>query len=60
MSQRTLPAQFKAPSSRKGKKQTSLELQAKKSRVELTLKQKRAIIDEAKKRVSILKMWKEL
>ena len=50
MSQRRLPAQFKAPSSRKGKKQTSLELQAKKPRLELSLKLKCAIIDEAKKR----------
>ena len=50
-SKRQLPTQLrKLPSSRKGKKLTPAELQAKKPRVELNLKQKCAIIDEAKRR----------
>ncbi len=45
-----MPAHLKQISSRKGKKQTPAQLSARKSRVELTLKQKCEIIDEAKKR----------
>jgi len=51
MSQRQLPAHFRGtPASRKGKKLTPAQLQAKKPQVELTLKQKSDIIDEAKRR----------
>ncbi len=50
MNKRQVPAHLKQVSSRKGKKQTPAQLSARKSRVELTLKQKCEIIDEAKKR----------
>ncbi len=50
MNKRQVPAHLKQVSSRKGKKQTPAQLSARKSRVELTLKQKCEIIDESKKR----------
>lgn len=50
MSQRQLPAQLREQCSRKRKKLTQAQLKARKPRVELTLKQKSDIIDEAKKR----------
>ena len=51
MSQRQFPAQLrKLSSSRKGKKLTPAELRAKKPRVELSFKQKCAIMDEVKRR----------
>ncbi len=57
MSRRHQPAQLKKlPNSRKGKKLTQAELLAKKPRVELSVKDKCAIIDEAKGLVLSLKV----
>ncbi len=50
MSQTQLTSQFRNSTSRKGMKMTPAQLLAKKPRVEVTLKQKSGMIDEAQKR----------
>ena len=60
MSQRQLPAQLrKLPSSRKGKKLTPAELRAKKTRVELSLKQSVQLLMRPKGKGLSLIVWKE-